>query len=75
MLGLTTPSPGHSLAAGAAGLALHRSTRHQPGEHMQFDDKTPPRSGRGFLIPLLIVVAVVLMVVLHLAGVVGPGSH
>jgi hypothetical protein len=42
---------------------------------MQFDDKTPRRSGRGFLIPLLIVVAVVLMVVLHLAGVVGPGSH
>lgn len=43
---------------------------------MQFDGKTPPRSGRrGLLIPLLIVVAVVLMVVLHLIGVVGPGSH
>jgi flagellar basal body-associated protein FliL len=42
---------------------------------MQTDDKPPARSGRGFLIVLLIVVAVVLMVVLHLTGVVGPGSH
>jgi len=42
---------------------------------MQFDDKPPSRGGRGFIIPVLIVVAVVVMVVLHLAGVVGPGSH
>jgi len=42
---------------------------------MQLNDKTPSRSGRGFLVAFLIVAAVILMVVLHLTGVVGAGSH
>lgn len=42
---------------------------------MQLNDKTPSHSGRGFLVAFLIVAAVLLMVVLHLTGVVGPGSH
>jgi hypothetical protein len=35
----------------------------------------PNRDARTFLIAILIVMVVIAMVVLHLTGVVGPGSH
>ena len=41
----------------------------------QDDDPQPGRGNRGLLVPVMIVAVVVLFVVLHLTGVVGPGSH
>jgi hypothetical protein len=38
-------------------------------------DPRPNRDARRFLIALLIVAVVIAMVVLHLSGVVGAGSH
>ncbi|HET6871054.1 MAG TPA: hypothetical protein VFH80_34400 [Solirubrobacteraceae bacterium] len=38
-------------------------------------DRQPNRDGRSFLIAILIVAVVITMVVLHLTGIVGPGSH
>lgn len=35
----------------------------------------PNRNSRNFLIAILIVTVVIAMVVLHLSGIVGPGSH
>jgi hypothetical protein len=43
---------------------------------MERDHDPPPnRDARSFLIVLLIVTVVIAMVVLHLTGIVGPGSH
>jgi hypothetical protein len=39
------------------------------------DDPRPERSDRGLLVPVIIVAVVVIFVLLHLAGVVGAGSH
>jgi hypothetical protein len=42
---------------------------------MQSDQLPPSGGGRRFLLPLLIAAAVTVFVVLHLTGIVGPGSH
>ncbi len=39
------------------------------------NDPHATRGRRGQLMPILIVAVVVIFVVLHLTGVVGPGSH
>jgi hypothetical protein len=41
----------------------------------QDNDQQAGRGKRRFILPIVIAAVVVLMVVLHLAGVVGPGSH
>lgn len=40
---------------------------------MPYDNEPKPK--RSLLIPLLIAAVVIVFVVLHLTGVVGPGSH
>lgn len=39
------------------------------------NDPQPKRGNRSLLVPVIIVVIVMIFVVLHLAGVLGPGSH
>jgi hypothetical protein len=39
------------------------------------DDPQPGRSNRHLLVPVIVVVVVMIFVVLHLTGVLGPGSH
>jgi hypothetical protein len=39
------------------------------------NDPQPDRRKRGFLVPVLIAAVVVVFVILHLTGVIGPGSH
>jgi uncharacterized membrane protein len=42
----------------------------------EHDDEPQPKGGnRGLLVPVIVVVVVVIFVLLHLAGVVGSGSH
>lgn len=39
------------------------------------DDPRPERGNRSLLVPVIVVIVVVIFVLLHLTGVVGPGSH
>jgi hypothetical protein len=39
------------------------------------DDEVPERSGRRLMVPIIVVAVVVVFVLIHLAGVLGPGSH
>jgi hypothetical protein len=39
------------------------------------DDLQPGRRTRSLVLPAVIAALVILMVILHLTGVVGPGSH
>ncbi len=41
----------------------------------QDNDQQSDRTKRSFMLPIVIAAAVILMIVLHLTGVVGPGSH
>lgn len=42
---------------------------------MSFQDDNPPPTKRRLAIPVAIALIITLVVVLHLAGVFGPGSH
>jgi hypothetical protein len=39
------------------------------------DDPQPDRGNRRLLVPAIVVVVVMIFVLLHLTGVLGPGSH
>ena len=39
------------------------------------DDPEPDRGNRRLLVPSIVVVVVLIFVLLHLTGVLGPGSH
>jgi hypothetical protein len=39
------------------------------------DDPQPDRGDRRLLVPVIVVVVVMIFVLLHLTGVLGPGSH
>lgn len=39
------------------------------------DDPRPDHGNRRLLVPVIIVIVVMIFVVLHLTGVLGPGSH
>ncbi len=44
--------------------------------HPERDDEPPPDRGlRGLLVPIIIVAVLVVVVLLHLTGVIGAGSH
>ncbi len=42
---------------------------------MPEDDMPPDRARRGLVVPIIVAVAVLVLVILHLTGVLGPGSH
>ncbi len=39
------------------------------------DDPRPDRGNRRLLVPVIVAVVVMIFVLLHLSGVLGPGSH
>jgi hypothetical protein len=39
------------------------------------DDPQPDRGNRRLLVPVIVVLVVTIFVLLHLTGVLGPGSH
>ncbi len=54
---------------------MPRLSEHEPRLSEHDDDPQPGSGKRGLLVPVIVVVIVMAFVVLHLAGVFGPGSH